>query len=405
MNPFVRGQEGVGHRQRYRVEVPLAEVVARHLGPAPGRVGDRSARLWWRCCFHNDHNPSLCVEPGSSRGRCFGCGWHGDAVDFVRRLDPTLSFQGAVATLGGGSPISSRLASGHRPRRESPPRPPGWQEFARELVSRAEETLWTADGEEARRHLKGRGLEVETIRAARIGYQSADERRHGLFEDKPVWIPRGIVVPWIERDEIGAINVRRPEGDPKYVMVRGSRRGIYPGRRAIVPGSPLLVAEGELDVVLLNQVLAGLASTISLGSASDSPDLRILDAMMVASPWLIATDGDDAGEKAAEAWLARSRRTRRVRPPVGKDWTTAHQGGVDVRRWWSNFLSGVEHPPLLLREEVRRMRWGPVMDDPDPGLEVERPDPAGLAGRLAGILAEAVGDRYAVEEREAIRAE
>src|SRR5690242_11706358 len=71
---------------------PLARVIARYLGEAPGRDGDRSRRSWWACPFHDDRNPSLKVEPGGVRFHCFGCGAHGDAVDFVRRLNPGMTF-------------------------------------------------------------------------------------------------------------------------------------------------------------------------------------------------------------------------------------------------------------------------------------------------------------------------
>ena len=63
--------------------IDLAEVVTALLGPAHGRQGERGHRLWWRCPFHNDKNPSFCVTPGKSEWYCFGCGARGDAPKLV----------------------------------------------------------------------------------------------------------------------------------------------------------------------------------------------------------------------------------------------------------------------------------------------------------------------------------
>lgn len=36
------------------------------------------------CPFHSEKTASFKIHKG--RGHCFGCGWHGDAIDFVQRL-------------------------------------------------------------------------------------------------------------------------------------------------------------------------------------------------------------------------------------------------------------------------------------------------------------------------------
>jgi hypothetical protein len=95
--------------------------------------------------------------------------------------------------------------------------------------------------------------------------------------------------------------------------------------------------------------------------------------MLGASPWLVAVDADGAGEVSASGWLDRSRRCRRVPPPGGfKDWSAAFQGGVGLRRWWSDRLAGVENPPLYTWPQLATWRWGP--GGPEPGLVVDRPD-------------------------------
>ena len=85
-----------------RDTINLADAATRLLGPAPGRRGERSGRrLWWRCPFHEDQNPSLCVKQGGRQWRCWGCGLKGDAIELVRRLNPGWTFPEAVAYLTG----------------------------------------------------------------------------------------------------------------------------------------------------------------------------------------------------------------------------------------------------------------------------------------------------------------
>jgi len=319
---------------------PLEAVINRFYAPSQPRAGDRSARLWWCCPFHDDANPSLCVKPGEARYKCFGCGVSGDAIDFVRRLNPSMNFREAVAALGGES---APPRAGPRPRpspRATPAsRPDAWPAFARGVIERAGAALWSERGSRARDYLHGRGLADATIRAARLGFQQDAANAAGIFPGSNVWLPRGIVIPWLEDDEVTVVNIRRPRDEPKYWAVKGSRRGgIYPSRGVIAAGLPLVLVEGEFDALLLGQELAGLASVVTLGTAGDKPKPAALNAMLVARPWLVAYDADAAGETSAGHWLALSDRCRRVLPPAGKDWTDAYQAGVDLRAWWAEIL-------------------------------------------------------------------
>lgn len=39
-----------------------------------------------KCPFHPDNNPSFSVNTETGYARCFGCGWHGDIIDFVSKF-------------------------------------------------------------------------------------------------------------------------------------------------------------------------------------------------------------------------------------------------------------------------------------------------------------------------------
>jgi DNA primase len=350
-----------------RNTIDLAAVATRLLGPARGRRGERGRRLWWHCPFHEDRNPSFSVMPGKSWWRCYGCGANGDAVALARRLNPSMSFVEAVAYLTGGStptiPTSHRSTPAIKPRVATSAEPSGMTvNAALALVADAEQRLWTPAGfgPAGLDYLHRRGLTDETIRGARLGYAEALSLPGS---------PRGIVIPWFDGGRLALVKLRQPDGrKPKYREVFRDRPALYPGRHVIRPGHPLIIVEGEFDAVLVGQVLGELAPVVTLGSASSRPVPGILGTMLAATPWYIATDGDEAGDKAAAGWPSSA---RRVRPPGAfKDWTVAHLSGVNLARWWADRLGGNESPALFAWEELSTWRWGPGCDDPTPGLDI-----------------------------------
>jgi hypothetical protein len=356
-----------------RERIDLAAVATRFLGPAPGRRGERGRKLWWACPFHEDHNPSLCVEPGKPWWRCYGCDAKGDAVDLARRLNPGWSFPEAVAFLvGGPSPTKPGKAverPAARPRPDPPLRPSGLPEAeALALVEAAAARLWSPEGAEALAYLTGpRRLDVATIRAARLGWTSGvtlPTRDGGTFRTL------GWVVPWFDGGRPVLVKLRQPDGcRPKYAEAFRDpvRLACYPNPETVRPGRPLVIVEGEFDALLLGQALGERAAVVTLGSASSGRrngtgiGSAILGRLLSAAPWYIATDADPAGDNAAAGWPASA---RRVRPPgFYKDWTEAAADGVDLARWWGDILAGINRPPLFTWNDLAGWRWGPAEGD------------------------------------------
>jgi len=60
------------------------------------RAGSRHVGL---CPFHTEMIPSFYIFP-DNRFKCFGCGEHGDCIDFVQKMYGGLSFQDALKHLG-----------------------------------------------------------------------------------------------------------------------------------------------------------------------------------------------------------------------------------------------------------------------------------------------------------------
>ena len=169
---------------------------------------------------------------------------------------------------------------------------------------------------------------------------------------------RGVVIPWLDGDRLALVKIRQPEGrKPKYAEAFRDRPRVYPDPAVIEPGRPLIIVEGEFDALLLGQALGELTAVVTLGSASSRPDPSTLGGMLAAAPWFIATDADEAGDKAASEWPARA---IRVRPPEGvKDWTELWQAGRNsIRYQWGRYL-----PMSKPWEKLAAQRWGPAASD------------------------------------------
>lgn len=82
-----------------RRAVGLVETAARF-----GLSLKKSGREFWaHCPFHEEKTPSFSIYPsraGIQKYHCFGCGAHGDVIDFVREIKGA-SLQDACSILGG----------------------------------------------------------------------------------------------------------------------------------------------------------------------------------------------------------------------------------------------------------------------------------------------------------------
>jgi hypothetical protein len=398
-------RDGWGDWSSVKQCINLAALASDLLGAPQKRGG--AGRLWWLCPLHSDRNPSFCVTPGRSQWRCFGCGARGDAAELLMRVRG-ITFAQARAALtarAGGMASPSRWPIDHPGPRgarvakapvAAPERPSGLSPSdALALVADAEQWLWAADGAAYRACLLRRGLTEPTIRAARLGWTPSvrvPKHRGGFFPAV------GVVIPWFEGVRLTMVKIRQPEGrQPKYVEAFRDGPRLYPSPAVVRPGVPLIVTEGEFDALLLGQELGGSATVVTLGSASARLDPGILWLLAGGGPIFTAHDADEAGDRAAAGWPARA---QRVRPPApDNDWTEAARSGVNLARWWSDRLGGIQTPQRSTWEELARRRWGSGPDDATPGIVMDRPrPPRAIADE---VVAEAL-DPDAQAERAAI---
>ena len=120
------------------------------------------------CPFHNDHHPSMTVDPGRQSFSCFVCNIFGDVFNFVMRKE-RMDFREALELLAKRANITLRRGKGPAgPNKSKMYEVMKWaeQEFHHCL-------LHSPLAEPARRYLEERHLNSETIKQYGLGYAPA----------------------------------------------------------------------------------------------------------------------------------------------------------------------------------------------------------------------------------------
>jgi hypothetical protein len=321
-----------------------------------GKPASAGKSAMYRCPFHNEqHGHSLAVWKDG--WYCFGkCATGGTAIDWVMKLHH-LDFLTACKLLGGEPVLVSRskrcaFAKAYNQVERVPAlaEPPDaeWQAEAREVVAKAEWTLWNtpAGQQRALPWLKKRGLLDATLRAAHVGYIPG-KRFHPY---KHFAIPSGITLPRFVGDALWGINVRQAAGDPKYKQATSANLagalywavGSQPGCCwGIVPGWPVLFLEGEFDCLIAWQEAAELCCPVTLGSQTNRLDPRWYPLLWSASATYLCYDNDAAGEEGAARLLEALPTAKRIHVPTGKDMNDFHLAAPDgVTRWIHELVEG-----------------------------------------------------------------
>jgi DNA primase len=277
------------------------------------------------CCpFHDEKTPSFTVSPSKGFYHCFGCGVHGNALDFLMEYDH-MEFVEAVESLAQTMGIEVPREESQRPAR----RYDELFELVASVSAYYREQLKT--NQPAVDYLKSRGIDGATAARFGIGYAPAgwsnvldrfgksreaierllaaglvirkDNGKHyDRFRDRlmfPIRDTRGRTIGFGGR-VMGS-------GEPKYlnspetVLFHKGRElyGLHEARQALRSIDRLVVVEGYMDVV-------GLArhgidfSTATLGTATTDEHLNRL--FRLCEEVYFCFDGDRAGR--AAAWKA-----------------------------------------------------------------------------------------------------
>jgi hypothetical protein len=103
-------------------------------------------------------------------------------------------------------------------------------------------------------------------------------RHLGLPPDqKKIWLPPGIVFPWLIGSELWRISIRRIGHtigkEQRYVVVSGSGNTLY-GLDMLQPNAPAMMVEGVLDALSVVQEAGDLLAVVATGSTTGRRLLR-----------------------------------------------------------------------------------------------------------------------------------
>jgi DNA primase len=302
------------------------------------RVGTKYKAL---CQWHNDHNPSLEINPERQSFKCWSCGVGGDIFDFVMKIEH-VDFPEALRMLADRAGIKLERSTSTATAVLAPG--PSKSELL-EVNAWAEEVFAKAlsGSKEVLDYLTGRGLTFESAARFRLGnapnergwlLAHAQRKRFSLElleeaglisqpADAPgQWRERfrgrlifpihdergrtlgfgGRVLPEVERMLAAqGRNVAKYLNSPETTLFH-KRNILYGGdlaRAAIRQAGWLAVVEGYTDVIAAHQ--AGLANVVgTLGTAFGEDHLRSLRRLADSAKVVLVYDGDEAGQTAAD---------------------------------------------------------------------------------------------------------
>jgi len=318
--------------QSVKEAADIYQTVSQHV--ALKRAGAQYKGL---CPFHQEKTPSFTIDQTRGTYHCFGCGEHGDSITFLTKV-MQMSFPEAVRHLADQLGIMVPEEEMSPAQRQQKKKRKSLSELHDQLVSWYEESLKRSPL--AQRYLQDREISRESAEAFRLGWAASDvelfsqwmERtgasvkelleigalrpaREGEREDPripgaqlrfknrlvcPIFDIRGRSIGFSGR----VINPRSKA--PKYLntgetelFTKGrSLYGLDTAREATrrSPDQPLIICEGNLDVVSLWQ--AGFRKAVApMGTALTEEQARLM--RRLSDQVIVLMDGDAAGEKAA----------------------------------------------------------------------------------------------------------
>ncbi|MCL4676528.1 MAG: DNA primase, partial [Pararhodobacter sp.] len=315
-----------GFLDELRTRVSISQVIGRAVAWDLRKSNQGKGDFWAPCPFHHEKTASFHVDDRKGFYYCFGCQAKGDVLTFLRETQ-NLGFMEAVETLAreAGMAMPER-DPGERQRTDRKTR---LTEVMDQAVRYYRMQLMGAQAAEARAYLDRRGLSEAQRDRWDIGF--APDSRHGLWQHltqagvapeliieaglcarpdgggQPYDRFRGRILFPIRdlRDRCIAFGGRAMAENARAKYLNSPETPLFdkgrtlynigPARAAMGKGTPLIVAEGYMDVIAL--VGAGFDGAVApLGTAITEDQLRLL--WRIHDEPLVALDGDAAGLRA-----------------------------------------------------------------------------------------------------------
>ncbi|CAO95462.1 DNA primase [Erwinia tasmaniensis] len=323
----------------------------------------KQGKNYHACCpFHNEKTPSFTVNGEKQFYHCFGCGAHGNAIDFLMNYD-RLEFVESIEELATLYGLEIPYESGSGPSQLERHQRQSLYQLMTGLRDFYQQSLDHGQSAGARDYLAQRGLSDEVIKHFSIGFAPAGwdnalKRFGSNPDDRQSLIDAGMLVTndqgrsydrFRERvmfpihDKRGRVigfgGRVLGDGMPKYlnspetdIFHKGRQLyGLYEALKNHPEPARLLVVEGYMDVVALAQFGVDYA-VASLGTSTTAEHIQLL--FRSTDTVICCYDGDRAGREAA--WRALE---------------TALPYMNDGRQLRFMFLPDGEDPDTLVRKE------------------------------------------------------
>ncbi|WP_409310220.1 DNA primase [Pectobacterium sp. B1J-3] len=291
----------------------------------------KQGKNYHACCpFHHEKTPSFTVNGDKQFYHCFGCGAHGNAVDFLMNYD-RLEFVESIEELATMHGLEIPYETGTGPTQLERHQRQSLYALMEQLSAFYQQALSQSVGTQAMQYLQRRGLSAEVIRHFAIGFAPAGWdnalKRFGRnSDDRSTLNDAGMLVTNDQgrtydrfrervmfpiRDKRGRVIAFGGrvlgDGTPKYlnspeteIFHKGRQLyGLYEAQQNHAELKRLLVVEGYMDVVALAQFGIDYA-VASLGTSTTADHIQLL--FRATDHVVCCYDGDRAGREAA--WRA-----------------------------------------------------------------------------------------------------
>ena len=347
--------------------------------------------FWALCPFDGEGGkPSFSVNREKRFFHCFGCGAHGDALDFVQK-HAGMTFLQAVEQLAGESGM--RMPDGKAPTarpvlkattrfRPSAAAKGGHQALDDDEIAALMRWQALLPGSPGETYLASRGIPLAVAQAAGIGFLPAGEPMGRDAEGKPIAFgPRIVFAHNLPGGQTVNVYGRstNPDAD-KAVRHRHLPRpkGMFNAAALGLPG-PLWIVEGAFDALAL--MAAGVPKVVAVFGLGGF-DWRWIGRTEI----VVALDHDAAGDEAAKAFMleAAYRGLKALRLPA-----EAFGAEKDAADAWKAGTLDLSHAGITVavkRETVAekiRQKIDVLPDPADPYLAARWPQFRALAARFA----------------------
>ncbi|VEA70239.1 DNA primase [Serratia rubidaea] len=130
----------------------------------------KQGKNYHACCpFHHEKTPSFTVNGEKQFYHCFGCGAHGNAVDFLMNYD-RLEFVETIEELATMHGLEVPYEAGTGPSQIERHQRQSLYQLMEQLSTFYQQSLQQPNGKQARDYLQQRGLSDEVIRHFAIGF-------------------------------------------------------------------------------------------------------------------------------------------------------------------------------------------------------------------------------------------